>query len=195
MTIDLLQSRHKRLFSRRKRHKKIVLYRSYLSTLSDSKCYLTDKIKLGCARRQIEVDLEVYWLGIRYGNYVLAAHARHHFVQHAHQGWPRVSSLVIRRLFRDPRFVLFGELKELAVRAARDHACRERRFPKGIKTMVLSARKVRQRGFQDMLQEELRHSWVVGNRWEHPPPNTWIDHEELYRKELDRVKGCDLKCT
>lgn len=158
-----------------------------------SKCYLTDTL-IGNRHRQIELDVEMYWYGLRRSDHALLTHARRHFVKYAHKHWSKVSTQVIRMLFHDPRFAFMGELKELAVRVARDQLCLERGHPHRLRDLMLTVCMWRQREFWSMLQEERKHSWAMGQLWAHPPPNTWFGYERQYRIDLAGMNGCQSRC-
>lgn len=192
MPIGIDNMRRRKYDDRKRSLEKLEKYKTHYEIFATSKCYFTNR-QIGCGRRRIKLDLQMYWYGLRCRNRVLVAHARHHFVQHAHKDWPRVASLVIEMLFRDRQFRFLGELKELAVRVARDHACLDKYLPQASKATLISKkiRRRKQREFQFMLEEELGHAWVRGRMWACPPPNTWIHYEELYRAELARIHKCD----
>lgn len=154
-----------------------------------SKCYFTDTLT-GYRCRQIELDVEMYWYGLRRRDHALLTHARRHFVKHAYTYWSKVSIQVIRMLFHDPRFAFTGELKELVVRVARDHLCLERGHPYRLRDLMRKVCMWRQREFWSMLQDELKHSWTIGELWAHPPPNTWFAYEKQYRIDLAGMNGC-----
>ena len=158
-----------------------------------SKCYFTDAL-LGCLHRQIELDVEMYWYGLKRRNHAILTHARRHFVQHAYRYWSRVASQVVLMLFHDPRFALIGELKEFAVRVARDHLCLSGKRERLKRTIFHPSYLWKGREFRSMLQEELRHSWMIGKIWTHPPPNTWYSYEERYRKDLADMNSCKSRC-
>ena len=154
-----------------------------------SGCYFTDAW-IGCLHRQIELDIEMYWYGMKRRNHAILTHARRHFIKLAYKHWPRVASQVIMMLFHDPRFALMGDLKEFAVRVARDHLCLDRKHRKLRTTMLKSMYLWKGREFRSMLQEELEHSWISGKLWTHPPPNTWYNYEEKYRMDLAGMNRC-----
>lgn len=157
----------------------------------DRQCYFPDP-SIGNAKRRIHLDLEMYWYGLQRRNVLLLEHARRHFVQHAYQSWPRVSAQVIRMLFHDPRFVLLGELKEYAVRVARDCICRKGRCSRRLTKMCCDRISIwKHREFHLMLQEELAQSWVTGKYGAHRPSNTWHRYEERYRSDLAGIGTCD----
>ena len=158
-----------------------------------SKCYFTN-VWIGCLQRQIELDIEMYWYGLKRRNHAILTHARRHFVKHAHRHWPRVASQVILMLFHDPRFALLGELKEFAIRVARDHLCLGKKHHKFRTTMLKPIYLWKGREFRSMLQEELEYSWIIGKLWTHPPPNTWYSYEERYRMDLAGMNSCKSRC-
>lgn len=194
MIIDTSRYWHRRKNRRKERPKSRQDHEAHLNSFLLFGCYFTD-ISIDCPNRKIKLDIEMYWYGIRCRNEALLSHAKHHFVGDAYQYWPKVSSQVIKILFHDPRFIFLGELKELAVRVARDHSCLSRKSPKAIDAILTLTRKWTQREFQIMLQEEFGHTRMIRRAWAFPPPNTWIDYEEMYRRELAITQSCTAERT
>jgi hypothetical protein len=178
----------------RRRCQKIFREHAYRHKLFlSSKCYFTDAL-IGCLHRQIELDVEMYWYGMKRGDHAILTHARRHFVKHAYMHWPRIASQIILMLFHDSRFALIGELKEFAVRVARDHLCLSRNHENLRIKMLKPIYLWKGRKFRSMLQEELKHSWIIGKLWAHPPPNTWYNYEESYRMDLAGMSSCKSRC-
>jgi hypothetical protein len=133
----------------------------------------------------------MYWYGLQYRDVVILGHARRHFVQHAYKSWPLVSAQVIQILFRDPRFVLLGELKEYAVRVARDHICLRGRRHRLKKLYFDKFAMWKRHEFGSMLKEELEQTWVTGSFGAHRPSNTWHHYEERFRLDLSDIDNCN----
>lgn len=143
--------------------------------------------------RQVELDIEAYCDGVKRRDLPLLTHARRHLVKMSSRFWQILSSQVIRMVFHNPRCVFMSELKELTVRVARDYICREK-SPPWYSNARLRLIKFGNRGeFETMLNEELRHSWAVGQMWEHPPPNTWYSYEQKYRSDLASMPECNCR--
>jgi hypothetical protein len=187
-----LETRRHRLGRWRKRGEtKSPHYALHYARFVDRQCYFANP-STGDAKRRIHLDLEMYWYGLQRRNVPLLRHARRHFIQHAYQSWPRVSAQVIRMLFHDPRFVLLGELKEYAVRVARDYICRRGRCSSRLTKMCcVRIARWKQREFHLMLQEELAQTWVTGKYGAHRPSNTWHRYEERYRSDLAGIDTCN----
>jgi hypothetical protein len=178
---------------RRRSRKQPHEHSPYRDLFAASKCYFSDTF-IGYHRRQVELDVEMYWYGLRRSDHALLTHARRHFVKHAYKHWSKVSKQVIRMLFHDPRFAFIGELKELAVRVARDQLCLKNGHPHRIRDLMSTVCMWTQREFWSMLQDELKHSWTIGQLWAHPPPNTWFGYERQYRIDLAGRNGCQSRC-
>lgn len=184
-----VKSKHLRRKSRKALRELADRHKLFLA----SKCYFTDAL-MGCLHRQIELDVEMYWYGLKRGDHAILTHARRHFIKHAYKHWPRVASQVIMMVFHDSRFALMGELKEFAVRVARDHLCLSREHENVRIKMPKPVYLWKGRKFRSMLQEELKHSWIIGKLWMHPPPNTWYNYEDRYRMDLAGTNNCKSRC-
>ena len=184
--------RHKPRYCPERGRTKFRQHAVYFSRFVDTDCYFTNQFT-GDAKRQIQWDLEMYWYGLQCKNVAILGHARRHFVQHAHKSWPLVSAQVIQTLFLDPRFVLLGELKEYAVRVARDHIClRGRGRHHRLKRLCFDTFGMwKQREFRSMLKEELEQSWVTGSFGRHRPSNMWYHYEERFRLDLADIDNCN----
>lgn len=141
--------------------------------------------------RRVELDIQAYCDGVKRRDLLLLTHARRHLIKVSYRFWHILSSQVIRMVFHDARTVFMSELKELAVRVARDHICREESPPRCPNTRQRLMKCWKRCEFGSMLDEELRHSWAVGQMWEYPPPNTWYSYEHQYRSDLASMPECN----
>lgn len=159
-------------------------------------CYLTERDDAR-PRSRMELDMDMYCVGVGLSEEKLVSHARRHLIKVLHENWPKLHRRAVRTVFSCAPYYLMGELKQLIIKVARDRLAWSQNRPVeylqwlGFLVQRKSPQKLRQlqsrghREYYDMLQDELAsHHWLIRGGCKDTSLNTWCEHERKFEKDI-----------
>ena len=135
---------------------------------------------------RVAEDLATYHHGVKRGSSQIADDAKRSLLRKLQRHWPDLGPALVQEVFNNPKFVFYGELKQLIVKAARDHVLSTSCHPMhGLHRESSKSKPKREAEFYAMLEDEINfYSFATGCIDCMSPPNTWYSLESSYQSLL-----------
>ena len=135
---------------------------------------------------RVAEDLATYHYGVKRGSPQIADDGKRSLLRKLQRHWPDLGPALVQEVFNNPKFVFYGELKQLIVKAARDHVLSTSCHPMhGLHRESSKSKPKREAEFYAMLEDELNfYCFATGCIVCMSPPNTWYSLESSYQSLL-----------
>ena len=140
---------------------------------------------------RVAEDLATYHHGVKRGSSQIADDAKRSLLRKLQRHWPDLGPALVREVFNNPKFVFYGELKQLTVKVARDHVLSTScHLMQGLHRQSLKSKPKGEAEFYAMLKDEFNfYSFATGSMVCMSPPNTWHSLESSYQTLLSETNA------
>ena len=135
---------------------------------------------------RVAEDLATYHYGVKLGSPQIADDGKRSLLRKLQRHWPDLGPALVQEVFNNPKFVFYGELKQLIIKAARDHVLSTNcHLMQGLHRQAMESQPKGEAEFYAMLEDEFSfYCFATGSRVCMSPPNTWYSLESSYQTLL-----------